>query len=104
VRYREARGGWFSYELKVTWEPVALVCTYRGAEGQTRTFDILVDGQKLVSESLPYHPTETFDREYPLPEAFWRDKEKITVRFQAPAGAATGAVFDVRTVAVAGVQ
>jgi len=96
--WRDARNGWFSYELKVLpGTPVILMCTYRGSEGRRRGFDVLVDGEKIASELLAYHPTELFDVEYSVPEKFTRGKERVTVRFQSTADAATGAVFEVRT-------
>ncbi len=98
-RYREARGGWFGYDLKI--EPgaaVTLVVTYRGSGGRRRSFDVLVDGQKVASEALEYHPTEYFDREYAVPAALTRGRSRITVRFQAHENATAGAVFDVRVV------
>jgi len=97
--WRDARNGWFSYELKVPPDgPAILVCTYRGSEGRQRRFDVLVDGEKIASESLPYHPTELLDVEYAVPEKLTRGKERVTVRFQSAADTATGAVFEVRTV------
>jgi hypothetical protein len=98
-RFRDARAGGFSYQLKVVPDrPMLLVCTYRGSEGQKRVFDVLVDGQKVATESLAYHPTAMLDVEYVLPDALTRGKDRVTVRFQAQADASTGAVFEVRTV------
>jgi hypothetical protein len=96
-KWRSARG-WFSYELKAGDKPLKLVCTYRGAGGERPTFDVFVDGEKLVSESMAYHPTETFDVEYAIPEAMTKGKSRITVKFQAKPNSTTGAVLDVRTV------
>jgi len=89
---------WFSYELKVdASKPVKLACTYRGSEGgRQRAFDILVDGEKVASQTLEIHPTELFDYEYPIPEALTRGKERITVKFQAHPDSIAGALFDVR--------
>ncbi len=99
LRTREARDGWFSYELKAAPDrPVTLVCTYRGSEGRRRSFDVLVDGQKIVTESLEYHPTEQLDREYALPEALTRGKDHVTVTFQALPQSTAGAVIGVRTI------
>lgn len=98
VKYREASGGWMSYRLAVSFEPMSLVCTYRGELNDPREFDILVDGEKLVTESLGYEPHPTFDREYPLPEEMVLGKELITVRFEAAPGETTGGVFDLRIV------
>ena len=94
-----ARNGWFSYALKVSPDkPVTLVCTYRGSEGRRRVFDVLVDGEKVATQSLEIHPTELFDIEYALPEALTRGKERIAVKFQAHPEAIAGSVLDVRTV------
>lgn len=97
--WREARNGWFSYELKVAPDkPVILVCTYRGSEGRNRVFDVVVNGEKVATQTLEYHPSELFDFEYPLPEQLTRGKERITVKFQAHTDATAGSVFDVRVV------
>jgi len=98
-KWRAARNGWFSYDLRVAPDkPVVLVCTYRGSEGRKREFDVLVDGQKIATQLLEIHPTELFDVEYPLPESLTRNKEKITVKFQAKPDAFAGSVLDVRVV------
>jgi len=99
-RIREARGGWFSYLLKVAPDrPVTVVAGYRGSEGRRRTFDVLVDGEKIATETLEYHPTEQLDREYAIPETLTRGKSAITVRFQAQGDNSTaGALIDLRTV------
>ncbi len=98
-RYREARGGWFGYDLKIDPGAAAtLVVTYRGSGGRRRSFDIVVDGRTVASETLEYHPTEYLDREYAIPAALTRGKSRITVRFQAHEDATAGAVFDVRVV------
>ncbi|HEY6211067.1 MAG TPA: beta-L-arabinofuranosidase domain-containing protein [Vicinamibacterales bacterium] len=99
-RIREARGGWFSYRLRVAPDrPMTIVAGYRGSEGRRRTFDVLVDGQKIATETLEYHPTEELDREYAVPEALTRGKNAVTVRFQAQGDNSTaGALIDVRIV------
>ena len=98
-RVREARGGWFSYRLKVAPDgPISLVCAFRGSEGRRRAFDILVDGQRIASDTLEYHPTEQLDREYAIPESATRGKSQIVVRFEAQGDATAGALIDVRTV------
>jgi hypothetical protein len=101
-KWRDARDGWFSYELKVVPEgPVTLVCTYRGSEGRRRVHDILIDGEKIATETMFYHPTETFDISYAVPATLLANKTRITVKFQAATGASTGGVLDVRTVRMA---
>jgi len=94
---REARNGSFSYDLKVLPDkPMLLVCTYIGSEGRPRSFDVLVDGEKIATQSLEIHPTELFDVEYKLPETLTRGKQKITVKFQALPNSTAGQVLDVR--------
>jgi hypothetical protein len=99
-RWRDAgRGGFLSYELKVRPDaPAAVVCTFRGSEGQRRAFDVLVDGEKVASESLEYHPAELLDREYQIPDTLTRGKSKVTIRLVPQANARTGGLVEVRTV------
>ena len=98
-RWRDTRGGFISYTLKVQPDkPLTLVCTFRGSEGQRRVFDILVDGQKVATENLEYHPTELLDKEYAVPEALTRGKNQIIVRLVPQANARTGGVVEIRTV------
>ena len=119
-RGREARGGFISYTLKVAPEPTSLVVTYRIENaGAPRTFDVLVDGTKIASESMTTPTAQFFDKEYELPATLTRGKSQVTVRFETPAPAAapdaaaagagrggrggaaipsTATIFDVRTV------
>jgi DUF1680 family protein len=96
---REAAGeGWFSYQLQARPDaPLSLALACRGSEGRRRAFDILVDGVRIASETLPYHPTEMLDFEYPIPEALTRGKAQVIVRIQPQGQAATAQVFEVRT-------
>jgi hypothetical protein len=73
-----------------------LVCTYIGSEGRSRSFDVLVDDEKIATQRLEIHPTEFFDVEYKLPEQLTRGKPKVTVRFQALPNSTAGQVLDVR--------
>jgi uncharacterized protein len=99
---REARNGWFSYELKVAPDkPVTLAYSYRGSEGRKRVFDVLIDGEKIATQTLEIHPTELFDVEYALPERLTHGKERITVKFQAHPDAIAGSVMDLRIVQLA---
>ncbi len=99
-RWRDAgRDGFLSYDLKVgTDAPAAVVCTFRGSEGPRRAFDVLVDGEKVASENLEYHPAELLDREYPIPDALTRGKSRITVRLVPQPNARTGGLVELRTV------
>src|SRR5262245_44558 len=98
-RTREARNGGFSYDVKVAPSgPTTIVCSYRGSEGRRRVFDVLVDGQKVTTETLEYHPTEQLDREYAIPDSLTRGKERVTIRFQAQTDATAGALIEIRTI------
>lgn len=96
---RRARG-WFSFDLPVESErPMVLVATYVKDEWRRRTFDILVDGQRVAQQVIEQRgPAEFFDVEYPLPKEIVQGKQKVTVRFQATGGNEVGAVFGLRMI------
>jgi DUF1680 family protein len=96
---RESRDGWFSYDVKVDpARSMVLVCTYRGSEGLRRSFDVLVDGTKIATENLAYHPTELLDVEYVVPGELTAGKKTVTVMFKPLPGATTGALYELRVV------
>ncbi len=73
--------------------------TYWGSDGGNRTFDILVDGQKLATQTLANNrPDEFYDQPYPLPRALLEGKDHVTVVFQAHPGNFAGGVFGLRVV------
>jgi DUF1680 family protein len=87
-------GGFFQYDLKVLPDqPQVLSCSYWGSDNG-RTFDILVDGQKIAAESLKGEkPNQFFDREYPIPADLLKGKSQVTVRFQPVGDRQAGGVF-----------
>lgn len=93
-------GGWFSFEMKVLPDaPVDLICTYWGSDSGERTFDVLVEGDKIATETLNNNkPGQFFDVAYPLSEELSRGKDRVTVRFQAHPGKWAGGLFGCRTV------
>jgi len=99
-RWRSAqRDGSISYQLKIDpAKPVTLVATFLGSEGRRREFVVLVDGEKVATDGLEYHPTELLDREYKVPEQLTKGKNVITVKIQPQPQAATGALFELRAV------
>ncbi|HSV74185.1 MAG TPA: beta-L-arabinofuranosidase domain-containing protein [Chthonomonadales bacterium] len=100
-RWRHAvNGGWFSFEVEVDPEsPVDLVLTYWGSDAGGRTFDILVDGQRIATQTLNNsHPGRFFDVVHPLPDAVTRGKARVTVRLQAHPGQTAGGLFGCRVV------
>ena len=96
-RWRHAMGGgWFSYEMKVLPDrPMTLHCTYWGSDAG-RTFDILIDGTKVATQSLNNNqPGRFFDVEYAIPPDLTRGKKKATVKFAGHPGRTAGGVFGV---------
>lgn len=100
-KWRHAReGGWVSFDLKVPPDaPVSLVCSYWGSETGPRTFDILVDGIKIATQSLQNDkPGEFFDVTYAIPANVTRGKNKITIRFAGQPGNMAGGFYGVRII------
>ncbi|MBN1505294.1 MAG: glycoside hydrolase family 127 protein [Sedimentisphaerales bacterium] len=100
-KFRHATdGGWFSFEMAVLpSEPVDLLCTFWGSERGPRTFDVLVEGQKIATQSLrDDRPDQFFDIAYPIPVELTRGKQKVTVKLQAHRGNFAGGLFGCRTV------
>jgi DUF1680 family protein len=102
VMGRPARRGrdWFSFELPVdSAHPMTLVVTYYSDEWQRRTFDILVDGQRVGQQVVQKGGApHFFDVAYPLPATLAGNQPKVTVRFQATGGNEIAAVFGLRMI------
>jgi len=90
-----ADGGWFSYQLSTKGEKApSLRVTYWGDDVPPRTFDILIDGTVIATQSLDCDkPGELFDVEYPVPPALTQGNESVTVTFRAHEGNTAGGVF-----------
>ena len=90
---------WFSYDLPVeSPSAVALVATYNSDQRRARSFDVLINGTKVGSESQPQTSVSKFyDKEYAIPAELIRDR-RITVRFEATNGLEVTPVFGVRLV------
>ena len=91
---------WFSYDLPVRAQTmVTLVATYNSDQRRPRSFDVLIDGEKVASESQPQGSVSKFyDKEYVIPAELMRHKEKLTVRFEAANGLEVTPVFGVRLI------
>jgi DUF1680 family protein len=89
-------GGWWSWDLKVLPDAaMTLACTYWGDDVPPRTFDVLVEGQVIATQSLNRSkPGEFFEVEYPLPPDLTRGKDRVTVRFNPHEGNIAGGVFE----------
>ena len=88
--------GWWSWDLKALPDKaMTLVCTYWGSDVPPRTFDVLVEGTKIATQSLDRNqPGRFFDVEYPVPPALTKGKRKVTVRFVPHKGNTAGGVFE----------
>jgi uncharacterized protein len=95
---------WFSFDLPVDpARPIALVVTYNTDQRGKRSAEILIDGQRVGEQAIDASPNGSavgrfFDVDYQIPADLIKDKQKVTVRFQATSGNETPTVFGVRTI------
>jgi dipeptidyl aminopeptidase/acylaminoacyl peptidase len=93
------QGGWFCYKVKVLPDKAALVvCTYRDVTSAPEKFDILVNGQRIATESfttLDNRPAGFFYREYRIPEDMTQGLGHVTLKFRARPGQFTGQLLDI---------
>nr|WP_321409074.1 beta-L-arabinofuranosidase domain-containing protein [uncultured Carboxylicivirga sp.] len=84
--WRDARdGGYISYNLSTQDKSdLSLMVRYWGNEGGSRTFNIYVDGELLVTENVvgKWNVNQFVNVEYPIPNTMTDGKESITVKFQ----------------------
>jgi len=93
---------WFSFDLPVESDrPMTLVLTYcsdHHSRGKA-LFDILVDDQKIASQEVTRSsPARFYDVEYAIDANLVKDKEKVTVRFEATEGNVVAAIFGIRMI------
>lgn len=91
---------WFSFDVPIDPSaPMALVVTYNSDNRRPRTFEILVDGRRVGEQTVGQSSVSRFfDVEYPLPPELSRDRQNLTVRFQATNGNEIATVFGIRTI------
>ena len=91
---------WFSYDLPLNGQTiVTLVATYNSDQRRPRSFDVLIDGQKVGAETQAQSSVSRFyEQEYVIPLELMRHKEKLTVRFEATNGLEVTPVFGVRLI------
>jgi DUF1680 family protein len=95
---------WFSYEFPVdSANPMALVVTFHTEERAKRSFEILIDGQRIGEGTIERYPPGSpsgrfYDLEYKIPAELVKEKQKVTVRFQTTGGNETPAIFGVRMI------
>ncbi len=94
------RGGWLSFDMKVLKnKPMALVIEYWGGFTGSKTFDILVNGQKIATEDISGKKDGEFiDIQYDIPEELTANNSKITITFDPHEGHRAGPFFYTRTI------
>ncbi|WP_276371385.1 beta-L-arabinofuranosidase domain-containing protein [Chryseolinea sp. H1M3-3] len=100
-KFRVANGGgYFSFNMKVVAGfSYNLIGTYWGMDNRGRTFDILVDGEKIATEDLnKYKESRFYDISYRIPARLVEGKSIIKITFQAKPGNQAGPVYGVRLV------
>ncbi|MCK9325124.1 MAG: glycoside hydrolase family 127 protein [Bacteroidales bacterium] len=103
---REARSGWFSFDMKVLPdEPVVLHVEYWGGFPGNKTFEILVDGQRIAEENISnIRDGHWVNKDYPIPQELTRNRTQVTVKFNSFFGHMAGPVFGIRTLRVEPVE
>jgi DUF1680 family protein len=96
---------WFSFDLPVdAARPVGLVVTFSNDARRNGSFDVLVDGKKvgerMTERRSPEQDVRFSDVEFALPAEVVQGKQKVTVRFETPAGGEIPGVFGIRIVHV----
>lgn len=92
---------WFSFDLPVEpSRPMVLVVSYNNDEQANRSFEIQLDGKKIAEQTVerksPEQVARFFEVKYPIPADLLKNKQKVTVRFQATEGSDIAAVFGLR--------
>jgi hypothetical protein len=77
-----------------------LIVTYNNDEQATRSFEVQADGRKIADQTVerrsPEQVVRFFDVEYPLSAEALKDKQKVTIRFQASEDSEIAAVCGLR--------
>ena len=94
------RGGWLEFEMKVvSGQPMALVFEYWGGFTGSKTFDILVNDQKIATENICGKKDGAFiDVQYDIPDNLTANNNNIIVKLMPHEGHRSGPFFYVRTI------
>ena len=98
--WRDAYGGWISYDLKIDPErPMDFITKQWGSDGGNRRYDIYCDGKVFSYDELNnFAPGEYYYMRHPIPFELTKGKEKVTIKMQAvDAQNTVGGVFGVYT-------
>ncbi len=102
-RYGRRGTKWFSFDLPVeSGHPMSVLVTFSNDARRSGSFDVLVEGQKLGTQTTEHRSPEQdihfFDVEYPVPAELVAGKQKVTVRFEAAPGSDIPGVFGIRMI------
>ena len=98
--WRDAYGGWISYDLKVdSGRPMDFITKQWGSDGGNRRYDIYCDGTQFSYDELNlFMPGEYYYMRHPIPFELTKGKQKVTIKMQAiDAQNTVGGVFGVYT-------
>ena len=98
--WRDAYGGWISYDLKIDPErPVDFITKQWGSDGGNRRYDIYCNGTKFSYDELNnFAPGEYYYMRHSIPFELTKGKEKVTIKMQAiNAENTVGGVFGIYT-------
>ncbi|MBX2963648.1 MAG: glycoside hydrolase family 127 protein [Cyclobacteriaceae bacterium] len=98
---REAnRGGWFAFDMKVMkGNSMGLVVEYWGGFTGSKTFDILINDEKIATENVSaLKEGEYINKVYAVPYTLTATQSNISVKFLPHTGHRAGPIFAVRTI------
>ena len=104
--WRDAPGGWISYELKIdSGRPMDFITKQWGSDGGDRRYDIYCDGTVFAYDELNgFAPNEYYYMRHSIPFELTKGKEKVTIKMQAiNADNTVGGIFGVFTALSEGV-
>lgn len=83
--WRDAPGGWISYELKIdSGRPMDFITKQWGSDGGNRKYDIYCDGTVFSYDELNgFAPNEYYYMRHPIPFELTKGKQKVTIKMQA---------------------
>ena len=83
--WRDAYGGWISYDLKIDPErPVDFITRQWGSDGGNRRYNIYCDGTVFSYDELNgFAPNEYYYMRHSIPFELTKGKEKVTIKMQA---------------------
>ena len=92
-------GGWFGYELAVhPGRANRLQAVFWGDDAGARTFDVVVEGRTIATQTLDRSaPGRFFEVEWLLDRELTAGKDRVRVRFQAHPGQTAGGLFGLAT-------